>query len=62
VEHSVTVILKHLGVRVEAGVTQFRDLLGEQFHTIGRITEDDRLIDLQLLAEEKGDALSRYHN
>lgn len=47
-EHPVSVLLVHLGVNVEAGVAEFSDLLGKQFHSLGRVTEDDRLVDLQL--------------
>jgi hypothetical protein len=46
------VTLKHLGVRVEARVSQFGDLLGEKLNSVGRVTENDRLVDLQL--EELG--------
>lgn len=35
-------------MRVEAGVAELRDLLGEQLDTVGRVTEDDRLVDLEL--------------
>lgn len=47
-EHPVPVLLVHLGVNVEAGVAELSDLLGKQFHSLGRVTEDDRLVDLQL--------------
>lgn len=53
VEYSVTVVLKHLGMRVEAGVTEFGDLLGEELDTVCRVTEDDGLIDLKLVAKRK---------
>lgn len=52
VEHSVTVLLKHAGVRVEARVAEFSDLLGEQFHTVCGVTEDNRLVNLKF--GEKG--------
>lgn len=51
VEDSVSVLLTHLGVDVEARVAEFGDLLGEQLDSLGRVTEDDRLIDLQLREE-----------
>jgi uncharacterized protein with von Willebrand factor type A (vWA) domain len=35
-------------VRVEAGVAQLRDLFGKEFDAIGRVAENDRLINLQL--------------
>ena len=47
-EHAVAVALDHLGMNVEAGVPQFRDLLGQQLHAVHRVAEDDGLIDLQL--------------
>lgn len=51
VEDTVSVLLTHLGVDVEARVAEFGDLLGEQLDSLGRVTEDDRLIDLQLREE-----------
>ena len=47
-EDSVAVALQHLGVDVEAGVSQLSDLLGQQLHPIHRVAEDDGLVDLQL--------------
>lgn len=47
-ENPVSVLLIHLGMNVEAGVAELGDLLGKQFHSLGRVTEDDRLVDLQL--------------
>lgn len=44
--------LKHAGMRVEAGVAEIGDLLGEQLDTVGRVTKDDGLVDLQLQAYE----------
>lgn len=35
-------------MRVKTRVAQFGDLLGEEFDTVGRITKDDRLVDLKL--------------
>jgi hypothetical protein len=35
-------------VRIETGVTELGDLLGEKFDTVGRIAEDDGLVDLKL--------------
>lgn len=34
-EHAVTVLLKHPGVRIEARVTQLSDLLRQKFHAVG---------------------------
>lgn len=48
VEDSVSVLLIHAGVYVEARVAQLCDLLGQQFHTLGGVAEDYRLVDLQL--------------
>lgn len=35
-------------MRVEARVTQLGDLLGQEFDSVRRVTEDDRLVDLKL--------------
>ena len=48
VEDAVAVLLCHLGVDVEAGVAELRDLLREQLHALRRVAEDDRLVDLKL--------------
>lgn len=53
-EHAVAVALHHLGMDVEAGVAQLRDLLGQQLHAVDRVAEDDGLVDLQLQAHQKG--------
>lgn len=47
VEDPVAVLLKHSRVRVETGIAQFRNLLGQKFHSIGRVAENDGLVDLQ---------------
>ena len=47
-EDSVTVGLEHFGVRVEARVAELGDLFGKEFDTVGRVAEDDRLVDLEL--------------
>lgn len=52
VEDAVTVLLKHAGVRVEAGVAELSNLLGQKLDTGGRVTEDDGLVDLE--TGEKG--------
>jgi len=46
VEHFITVLLEHFGVRIEAGVAEFGDFLGQKFDSIGGIAEDDGLVDL----------------
>lgn len=48
VEDAVAVRLEHARVRVEARVAQLGDLLGEELDPVGRVAEDDRLVDLQL--------------
>lgn len=47
-EHTVPVLLIHTSMYVETGVAQLCDLLSQEFHTVGRVAEDDGLIDLQL--------------
>ena len=49
VEDAVAVALEHLGVDVEAGEAELRDLLGQELHAVHRVAEDDRLVDLELL-------------
>lgn len=46
VENSISMGLKHLGVRVETRVSTICNLLGEQFDSTGGIAENDGLIDL----------------
>ena len=48
VEDAVAVLLTHLGVDVEARVAQLGDLLRQQLDSLRRVTEYDRLVDLQL--------------
>lgn len=45
-------VLKHLGVRVETRITQLGDLLREKLDTVGGVTENDRLVDLELPKED----------
>lgn len=47
VEDPVAVGLGHLGVDVVARVTKLSNLLGKQLHTLGRIAENDALVDLE---------------
>ncbi len=47
----VCVTLGHAGVDVEGRVTQFGYLLGQQLNTIGRVAEDDGLIDVELVEQ-----------
>lgn len=61
-EDPVTVVLEHLGVRVEARVSELGNLLGEEFDTVGRVTENDRLVDLQLITMSLVSLGSSRHN
>ena len=47
VKHAVTVVLQHLGVRVEARVSKLGDFLGKQLHSICGVAENNGLIDLE---------------
>lgn len=47
-ENAISVCLLHLGVDVIAAVAELGDLFRQQFNTLCRIAEDDRLIDLEL--------------
>ena len=44
----VPVGLLHLGVDVEAGVSELGDLFGEELYSLGALTEDDGLVDVEL--------------
>ena len=48
VEDAVTIGLLHLGMYVEAGVSQLGDFLGEELDAVDRVAEDDGLVNLQL--------------
>ena len=48
VEDTVSGLLGHLGMTVKTGVAQLSNLLGEQLNAIGRVAEDDGLVDLEL--------------
>ena len=52
VEDTVASLLCHLGVTVETGVAELRDLFGEELHAVCRVAEDDGLVNLEL--GEKG--------
>lgn len=47
VENTVTVVLEHARMRIEARVSQLSDLLSQQLHTVRGVTEDNRLVDLK---------------
>jgi hypothetical protein len=49
VEYSISVVLEHLGVRVETRIAQLCNLLSEKLDTVGGVAENDRLIDLKLM-------------
>ena len=51
VEDAVTGLLLHFCVTVEARVAQLGNLLGQELDTVGRVAENDRLVDLQLREE-----------
>lgn len=46
-KHAVAVVLQHLGMRIETGVSKFGDLLRKQLHTVCGVAENDGLVDLQ---------------
>lgn len=52
VEHAVPKALLELRVDVIARVAELCDLLRQQLHTLRRVAEDDRLVDLKL--QKKG--------
>src|SRR6266550_5708906 len=51
-ENAVAMRLQHLCVRVEARISKLCHLFGQKLDTLGRITKDDRLVDLQLETNE----------
>lgn len=57
VEYAVTMRLQHFRVRIETGVAELRDLLGQQLDTISGVTKDDRLVNLQLQGREQGERI-----
>ena len=48
VEHTVTVRLQHFGMRVEAGVAELGHLFGKQLDAVGRVAENNGLVNLEL--------------
>lgn len=48
VEDSVSSMLLHPSMAVEARVAEFGDFLSKQLDSVGRVAEDDGLVDLQL--------------
>lgn len=56
VKDSITISLLHLGMYIEAGVSQLCDLLGQELDAVDRVAEDDGLINLQL-GEESVEAV-----
>jgi len=57
VEHTVTIVLQHLGVGVETRVSELGDLLCKKLDSVGGIAEDDGLIYLQF-GEEGVEAMN----
>lgn len=53
-EDSVPMSLEHLGVRIETRVAELGDLLCKEFDSVGRVAEDDRLVDLELQDRKDG--------
>lgn len=47
-EYPITIVLQHLSMRVEAGVSQFSDFLSQQLDAVRRVAEDNGLINLEL--------------
>ena len=45
-EHAVSVRLSHFGMNVITTVAQFCNLLGQQFYSLSRVTENYTLVDL----------------
>lgn len=43
---TITIRLRHPGVRVKARIPKLGNLLGEEFHAVCGVAEDDGLIDL----------------
>jgi len=52
-ENAITMLLSHLGVNKEAAVAQLGDFLREQFNAVHGVTENNRLIDIQLQTNKK---------
>jgi len=52
VEDAVTVRLQHLCVRIEARVSELGNLFSQELHTVGRVAENDGLVDLELICKE----------
>jgi hypothetical protein len=50
-EYAVAVVLQHARVRIEARVSKLSNLLGKKLNAIGRVTEDDGLVNLQLVEQ-----------
>ena len=50
-EHPVTIVLKHTGMRIEARIAKLGNLLGQQLDTVCGVTEDNGLVDLKLVEE-----------
>jgi hypothetical protein len=58
VEDAITVRLEHFCMRVEARIAELSDFLGQELDSVGRIAEDDGLIDLKLKAKDVSVSIS----
>src|SRR5947208_15109579 len=50
-EYLVAILLEHFRMGIKTGVAEFGDFLRQKFYPIGRVTEDDGLVDLQFREE-----------
>lgn len=50
-EYTVTICLEHAGMTVETRIAEFGDFLGQELDAVGRIAEDDGLVDLEFRKE-----------
>ena len=46
-EHTVTVMLQHLSVRVKAGISKLGNFLRKQLHSVSGVAENNGLVDLK---------------
>ena len=47
-KYSIAMVLQHLCMNIEARIAKLCNLLGQQFHSIHRVAENDGLVDLKL--------------
>jgi translation elongation factor EF-1beta len=60
VKDPVSVGLKHLCVGVETRVAELGDLFGEELDSVGRVAENDGLVDLELRHDQRLFRVSQY--